>query len=204
MTHRSRVAFAMRCHNRNPEALWRRRSVGPPPSPQCLHNRGRFQRTREDASGLRGGRECSLYQALRPEAPRHQPVSGTCPSGFDSRRLHQTSLTLGLPKPRVSFVLASHLTREVCPAEATGGAYCAGPLRRRADSVATLPRSWCPSRASARKQVEGHQPSSSPDRGEWCSERTIVRKRVEGHQDSDAPHLRPPLFRWHLIRRFDR
>jgi len=58
------------------------------PSPQCLHNRGRFQRTREDASELRGGWKALSVRHLGPEAPRHQPVSGTCPIGFDSRRLH--------------------------------------------------------------------------------------------------------------------
>jgi hypothetical protein len=33
---------------------------------------------------------------LRPDAQRHQPVSGAGPSGFDSRRLHQPSLTFRL------------------------------------------------------------------------------------------------------------
>jgi hypothetical protein len=45
--------------------IWRRRDpLRRSPSPQYLHNRGRFEWIREDASGRRDGLEVAVYRAL--------------------------------------------------------------------------------------------------------------------------------------------
>ena len=44
---------------------------------------------------------------LGSEVARHQPVRGIGSFGFDSRRLHQTSLSSGLPLSSESYVSAS-------------------------------------------------------------------------------------------------
>lgn len=93
---------------------------------------------------------------LAPEIARHHQLRDCASFGFDSRRL-QTSLTLGLPESRVSFVLASHVqAKSVSPklrASARVSAKVDSPssLRRRRSAEGAKAGLLCYLRASVGK-----------------------------------------------------
>ena len=64
------------------------------PSPQCLHDGGRFSSTAQDARARTANGEGEPHQALRPRMRAIAALIAFPSIDFDSRRLHHLSFVL--------------------------------------------------------------------------------------------------------------
>jgi hypothetical protein len=96
------------------------------PSPQCLHEPGRFWSTHEDLGGCPTMSKQLAPNRLRPQLARRQLVTQTHPFGFDSRRLHHSTRSrcslaraVGAVARQVGFGLRPRLTGSTPAASTT-------------------------------------------------------------------------------------